>query len=444
MKVPVQLSEAFGAEFENLIAQFAWERQLLPDPESISSPRFLSRSLIPHIRKLSALFNRLEEVPEVESEFKKKGIPKGRRKKAFIKADETSAAHSLDPYWKESSNPAHLRLAYFLYFMPCNLYRVASVWSELARLGFRWPFQGGFKGIEFGAGPASGACGIAAGEHFGKIGIPAQGDWALIEQDKGVLQLGAEWAATYFGYLGFKDWGTRLFHRKIDLERGFLPRSAPKFHLWLMSYYLNELETPTEELAKQLLDSWDRHLEEEGIVILVEPALRSQSRKLLGLRKAILEEQERRKKSVVQVLLPCLGHQSCGALADAEDWCHEEVMWWRPPYFRVIDRLAELDRKTLPFSYLVLAKSQKPREEILPGLAGTSADTRHRLVSPAHGVGKDLDFFLCGTEGKRRSRYRPLGKTDPGADLERGDILLNAELRGDPNSTKVGKLGRKV
>ena len=26
----------------------------------------------------------------------------------------------------------------FLYFMPSNLYRVASIWTELARLGYRW------------------------------------------------------------------------------------------------------------------------------------------------------------------------------------------------------------------------------------------------------------------------------------------------------------------
>jgi hypothetical protein len=130
-------------------------------------------------------------------------------------------------------------------------------------------------------------------------------------------------------------------------------------------------------------------------------------------------------------LLPCLGHQACGALAEAEDWCHEEVSWWRPAYFKEIDRLAELDRKTLPFSYLVLARSRRAREELLPALAGSRS--RHRLVSPAHAEGRDREFFMCGQEGKRRARYRPLGDES----LERGDVLIDADVRGDVHSSRV-------
>src|SRR5688500_10023607 len=101
MRVPVELSNAFGKDFEDLIAGFAVDQELMPEPEAISSVRFLSRSVVPHIQKLSSLFNRVEK--EQES--------------------------GLDPYWKESSHPQNLRLAYFLYFMPCNLYRLAAVWA---------------------------------------------------------------------------------------------------------------------------------------------------------------------------------------------------------------------------------------------------------------------------------------------------------------------------
>src|SRR5689334_21009233 len=99
MQVPNTLSTAFGAEFQEWINQFAVEQQLLPDLSSLASPRFLSRSVVPHITKLSGMFNR----------------------------EEKDQGSGLDPYWKQSSNPAHLRLAYFLYFMPSNLFRVASI-----------------------------------------------------------------------------------------------------------------------------------------------------------------------------------------------------------------------------------------------------------------------------------------------------------------------------
>lgn len=400
MKVPESLANAFGKEFQNQIGEFAFQNEMLPSLEDLTSNRFLNRSVVPHIVKLSQLFNRYQK----------------------------DQADALAPYWKESSNPAHLRLAYFLYFMPSNLFRVASIWAELSRLGFKWHSEN-FQAVEFGAGPASGAAGIGAGEKYAPVGLPSSATWALIEQDRNILELGNEWVKTYFPSLGFPDWGTRTFHRKIDLKQGFLPKAAPKFDLWLMSYYLNELDLPAKELAPLLLKSWKNHLNPEGIVILVEPALKLQSRKLLELRKELLQTE-----SEMQVLTPCLGHQNCGALAAEDDWCHEEVTWWRPPYFKMIDQMAGLDRRTLPFSYLVLIKSQRPRHEILPQI-GNRPNT-YRLVSPAHSEGKDLEFFLCGQEGKRRARYRPQNEED----VQRGSILLETELRGNENSGRIDRV----
>lgn len=415
VKVPVSLSEGFGQPFQELIARFAVERGLIPDEPSLNSERFIARSIVPHVLKLSGTFNR----------------------------EEQEQGAGLSAYWKASSNPAHLRLAYFLYFMPSNLYRVASVWAELQRLGFQWHSDGlGRKGllraVEFGAGPAAGACGIAAGEHFAPVGLPTEGNWALIEQDKAVLELGAEWAEAYFRDRGFAKWETRSFHRPVELKKGFLPPAAPKFHLWVMSYFLNEYSEPAELIAERLLDGWERHLEMEGIAILVEPALKQQSRRLLEIRRELIARAGARGAGWLKILLPCLGVQACGALAEPEDWCHEQVSWWRPPYFRRIDDLAKLDRKTLPFSYLVVAKTHRPLEALLPALRLGSASDRYRLVSPAHAEGRDLEFFICGQSGKRRARFRA-DETNPG--LERGDILKDTELRGDIHSTRVQRIG---
>jgi hypothetical protein len=416
MRISETLNKAFGPspEFENLIANFAIAEGLLPDTLAITSKRYLGRSIAPHIKRLSSLFNR----------------------------ENQEQGDALAAYWKMGTRPEHLRLAYFLYFMPSNLYRIASIWAELARLGYQW---GGkeLRGVEFGAGPASGACGIAAGEFFSGVSLSRKGNWALIEQDRATLNLGSRWASHYFKHLGFDEWKIKEFTRKIDLKLGFLPPKAPKFNLWIMSYFLNELDTPRAELASLLLKDWTQHLEQEGIVILVEPALKQQSRRLLELRRELITQAKEQKLDWFQVLLPCLGHQACGALANAEDWCHEDVSWWRPPYFRILDDLVGLDRKSLPFSYLVITKSLRPRAEILPALA---SKTQHRLVSPAHSEGQDLEFFVCGQEGKRRARIRPTttGAITPDEGLERGDILLDAELRGDVNSTRISQVKKRV
>jgi hypothetical protein len=431
MKVPEPLSRAFGKDFEKLISEFLVNEKIIPESVSESIPsdsilesqRYLARSILPHLKKLSALFNR-----DTRRQTASKNVPQ------TAKVSQTA---SLEPYWKLSSNPAHLRLAYFLCFMPSNLFRMATVWSELARLGFQWK-PSHLKGIEFGAGPASGVCGIAAGEFYSSVGLPKRGSWALIEQDKTMLQWGVQWSQTYFNYLQFNDWQIRSFHRKIDLSDGFLPNRAPQFNLWLMSFYLNELSINPSELASKLVKSLESHLEKEGLVIIIEPALKVQSRRLLEIRKEILREREKRKLSWLKILAPCLGHQICGALENPEDWCHDEATWWRPPYLQKIDKMAGLDHKTLPFSYLVLMRSDRTIEEIFPALANSREQTRYRLVSPAHSEGRDLEFFVCGQDGKRRARFRT---QDP---LERGDILLDTEIRGDPKASRIDSAKKQV
>lgn len=391
MIVSEDLSHAFEGPFESWISQFAATEGLLPDPEALFNSRYLSRAIIPHVMKLSKLFNR----------------------------DQKDQQSSLSPYWKESSNPAHLRLAYFLYFMPSNAFRMAAVWNELHRLGYQWPHKE-LKALEFGAGPGSGVCGIATGEHAASLGLPQTGTWALIEQDKAILELGKKWLEHYFSALGYPDWAIRPFHRKVDLSRELLPRTAPQFNLWIMSFYLNESSDSMQEWASKIIKAWNHHLEDEGLFIIVEPALKLQSRKLLELRKELLAH--KKQMEGLQILLPCLGHQACGALSNPEDWCHEEVTWWRPSYFKLIDQMAGLDRKTLPFSYLVLTKSKKPLSEILKLKTKTHP---HRLVSPAYAIGKSWEFYACGEDGKHRVRYTPKGaaKSEDAKELHRGDLV---------------------
>ena len=110
------------------------------------------------------------------------------------------------------------------------------------------------------------------------------------------------------------------------------------------------------------------------------------------------------------------------------------MSWWRPPYLKRIDDLTGLDRKSLPFSYLVIMRTKRELPEILPSLQGRSL---HRLVSPAHAEGKEREFFLCGQDGKCRARLKPESQEDPASEIGRGDVLVDAELRGSPQSTRV-------
>lgn len=429
MRVPLSLARAFEGPFETTFTEFLSNEGYLPEGETLQSDRFLNRSVVPHLLKLSDLFNRkTEESSARPAPGTKSQGPQG--KKSTI--SPTSEDRSIAAYWGSGSNTKNLRLAYLLAFMPPHLFRVAAVWAELSRLGFTWPKGLPFRGVEFGAGPATGAAGIAAGEAYAPVGLPLVGDWALIEQDPVFLELGGRWLTAFSEAVGAPAYGSREFKRKIDDL--LLPERAPQFTLMLMSFFLNELPLDARGLKTLLLPAIEKHLAEEGILIIIEPALKRESRKILELRSLLLQD-HRFMKSGAQILLPCLGHQACGAFAAPEDWCHEEVTWWRPPYLRKLEQKTGLDRKSLPFSYLVITKSKRRLDQILPVLGASKSESTYRLVSPSlsvHGTHKkEHEFYLCGQEGKRKSRLR--SPHPP----ERGDVLGNAILRGDDDSTRV-------
>jgi ribosomal protein RSM22 (predicted rRNA methylase) len=407
MKVPVSLVNAFQTDFEVIVGDFLLQNQLIDGNDQIDNRRYLTRSIAPHVKAFSELFNRKEGVQT-------DGIDR-------------------EDYWNEG-NAKNRRLAYFLSFMPPNLFRVASVWAELHRLGFQFPkVEGEFRGLEFGAGTASGACGIIAGEKFAPIGLPASGSFALIEQSKSALSLGADWFDHLAAIYG-QSYRSRGFHRRVELNEPWLPKNAPSFHVMIMSFFLNESPLAPEEMVTEFIKTAENHLEQEGLIVIVEPALKLQSRKLLLFRKALIEKLKTSSSSL-KILLPCLGEQACGALIKEEDWCHEEVDWMRPNYLRELDLLTGLDRRTLPFSYLVIQKTKRSLNEIFTKFEGLDQE-RYRLVSPSKNLSKRTsEFFMCGQDGKRRTRFSPEDLEHP----ERGDVLQNVTLHGDPSLTQIDK-----
>jgi len=406
MESPAWLDKTYAALLEEKIARFMTEAKMISSPRDLASSRFLSRSVLPHVERLTGSFNR----------------------------KESSQDGGIKPYWGTGSNSANLRMSYFLYYMPSNMARMTGVWHELWRLGYKWRGGEELRAVDFGSGPATAAIAIATAEANGSsIDLPRDGSWALIERDGKMLDIGSAWATTDAHSF---PWTIKTFRREINATGPLLPRGAPKFNLWTMCYMLNESDAPVRDIARALADAWERHLDDEGLCVIVEPALKLQSRKLLSLRAELLKLE----KPWLKVLLPCLGHQDCGALADrdGEDWCHEEISWWRPPYMAKLDTLAGLDHKSLPFSYLVIAKSARTLTDILPELGGDSSGETIRLVSPVHfptSNNPDAEFFSCSARGKLRCRLKCDRETC--RELGRGAIIKNALLRGDANCTRV-------
>lgn len=372
MRIPLWLSNALLSEwYQESLVEFFLTEKWITSKEELFSDRFLSRSVQPHLERLSAHFNRLEGDP-----------------------DESGLA----PYWKSSSHSDHVRMAYFLAYFPSNFIRTASVMYEVAhRCNLSGLSQKPLRVLELGSGPAASTNALAFLATRPEFAIFQNARFAWIESDRKMLDAAQRYFSIFQGKINAPPAKVDLFHRKILQKPGdtVLPPRAPQFDIILSSFFWNELNLTPEGTVEAIEQMLHKHLSRDGFFIWIDPALKAQSRKVLTVRKLLLERRTFTKQFSVR--LPCMGHQECGALRQAEDWCHEEVVWWRPEILRKLDNLVELDHRRLPFSYLVIQK-QKSNENTNPF---------YRLVSPSHEEGKAQEFFLCGTSGKSRARIHP-------------------------------------
>ncbi|HEY6476653.1 MAG TPA: small ribosomal subunit Rsm22 family protein [Polyangia bacterium] len=163
-----------------------------------------------------------------------------------------------------------------------------------------------------------------------------------------------------------------------------MPRVERRFELVVVAHLLNELfvdRAPAQRVALRALRvrAWaEGLLAPNGLLILIEPALRETSRELLAVRDQVLE-------SGLHVVAPCFWTGPCPALVRERDWCH--------------DAAPVPSRPRVDFSYLVLR-----REPVAP------PPTLYRAVSDPFPEKGRLRIFICGPQGRhplmRLSRHR--------------------------------------
>ncbi len=155
------------------------------------------------------------------------------------------------------------------------------------------------------------------------------------------------------------------------------------FDLVVAAHLLNELfvdRAPAERVALRArrVRAWSTLLAPNGLLILIEPALRDTSRELLAVRDQVLA-------AGLHVVAPCFWTGPCPALALERDWCH--------------DAAPVPSKPRVDFSYLVL------RAEPVP-----PAPTLSRVVSDPMPEKGRLRLFVCGPQGRhpliRLTRYR--------------------------------------
>jgi ribosomal protein RSM22 (predicted rRNA methylase) len=175
----------------------------------------------------------------------------------------------------------------------------------------------------------------------------------------------------------------------LQLEQGDFrdpKRLSGSYDLILVSFSLGEAwsDDAPEELA-DWIEAISTFLTPTGLLIILEPALESTTRRLHGARDLILP------KGKLHVHAPCLHALRCPLMAKGGHWCHEVRNWDVPVNVNRINNGLRRSVWDLKFSFLVLGPT--PTRPVTPGPG------HFRLVSPVRKQTGRVQLHGCAAHG---------------------------------------------
>ena len=269
--------------------------------------------------------------------------------------------------------------AYFVYNFPLNMAKTMHVIKEI-RLRYADFFlnRDHYDLLDIGCGEGAGMFGAYhALRNKGLQRVKLVG----IDGSKRMLDRAKYLAARFRAHdPGLK---TRFFRQRIQ-ER-FRFASKKKYDIVLV---INSLAEIIQEavISSRFIISILKHLTNDGLLLIIEPALKKFSRRLMRLRDELALQKD------VQVLLPCFHGNPCGLLeiGSRNEWCHQSVPWLPPQFLKIINQGLNREIDVLKFAYLVLTK----------GKARLDRPEGYRVVSQLLREKGKSRCFICTPQGR--------------------------------------------
>ena len=275
-------------------------------------------------------------------------------------------------------------MAYLSYFVPVNLSKIQVLIDEMPTD----QMQERFSVLDLGSGPGTGALAVLDWWHHRKH----TGALTVVAVDSSPAALGQA-SQLWIRYCHTAGITTASFQRhEGDLEQAAWStqiRPRAPFDLIILANSLNELyvgaKDPIAARTNFIAEALSL-LAPSGTMMILEPALRETSRALHHVRDRLLQEKR------CTVFSPCLHENSCPALVNPYDWCHEERAWDPPTVIRQIDDAVGFIKDALKFSYLLLRKDSKTIAERRPDV--------YRVVSELRELKGEKRAWLCNEQGR--------------------------------------------
>ncbi|MDH4188133.1 MAG: small ribosomal subunit Rsm22 family protein [Nitrospira sp.] len=320
-------------------------------------------------------------------------------------------------------------MAYLSYFVPVNLSKVQVLLDEMPTDRQ----QNGFSVLDLGSGPGTGSLAVLDWWYHHKY----PGALSVIAVDSSPAALGQA-NQLWIRYCHTAGITTASFQRyEGDLERAaWLTQVRPRapFDLIILANSLNEFYVGANDpiaARSTFVAGALSLLAPSGTMMILEPALRETSRALHHVRDRLLQEKQ------CTVFSPCLHEDSCPALVNPYDWCHEERTWEPPPSIQEIDKEVGFIKDALKFSYLLLRKDGKTITERRPDV--------YRVVSELREMKGEKRAWLCNEQGRHE-----VGRQDRLASSQneafdawhRGALVQIERIVRKEKGGKVSALGR--
>jgi SAM-dependent methyltransferase len=296
-------------------------------------------------------------------------------------AQLSAVYNSPDKRAVEASSPDALA-ARLLFSFPRDVPKSAAALREVVASGrLRARADRPLRVLDLGCGLGATTWGLA------RLLAPVHLSCTWIERDMGALQLASALAERAQEQKVAP--GVRLdFVGKNTFDvTTFRPDFGGKtYDVILAGQVLSELDRKLEPEARieahaERLAGWMRALAPDGLLVVVEPALRERTRHLHAVRDRLLAT-----TPDAHVVYPCLHDEPCPALWNEREWCHEDLPIDLPEWLEPVARAAGLRWQGLGFAPLVLERASR-------------ADLRSRevrVVSDALDSKGQREAFVCG------------------------------------------------
>ncbi len=331
--------------------------------------------------------------------------------------------------------------AYDAYFLPSNLLKMMKPLGELfAHTAMRPGRDGSIRILDLGCGPGTAVLGLLtflAGA--GPLEDESALDITLVDAtgevvDEAELMIRRGWEAYGDAWPGKKITAINLKGIAIDMKRfNDSALSGEKFDLIILSNSIGEISGETGDIALFIKMLAEKRLDLHGSLLIIEPALKETSRKLLMLRDELI------RSGAMNVYSPCLTQEKCQALDKNTDWCHEADEWDAPQIVKDIDRLTGFDKNRLNYSCMIFRKDGLS----LADIAERDGNSYFRAVSDLLVMKGDKRIYLCGKEGRilaGRLNREASPSNRAFDDLKRGDLV---EVTGLKRKGEIFRIDRE-